>query len=130
MSPDKSTAPAYTRVYYGPTESKIVSTSMKITNSNITTYYTYDGAYGFNGQWWFKLENTNYNTIGDNKNYAAVSQINIYSRPDSTNDTYKIGTYLLGDRLTVLYRASYNSSWCYTGMGWIYNDNNNLSLIV
>ena len=130
LSPDKSTAPTSIRVYYGPTENKINSKSMKITNSNITTYYTYDGAYGFNGQWWFKLENTNYNTIGDNKNYVTVSQINIYSRPDSTNDTYKIGTYLLGDRLTVLYRASYNSSWCYTGMGWIYNDNNNLSLIV
>jgi hypothetical protein len=54
----------------------------------------------------------------------------MYSRPDSTDDKYKIGTYLLGDRLTVLYRASYNSSWCYTGRGWIYNDNNNLSLIV
>ena len=127
LSPDKSTAPTDILVYYGPTK---IFQSMKITNSNVITYYTYDGAYGFNSKWWVKLENTNYNTIDDNKNYVAVNQINIYSRPDSTNDTYKIGTYLLGDRLTVLYRASYNSSWCYTGMGWIYNENNNLSLIV
>ena len=98
--------------------------------NQIIGYYIYDDEYFFDGQYWHTTADTDYKTTEDNKNYAvSVSQISIYSIPDSTDDKYKINNYLLGDRLTVLYRATYNNCWCYTGLGWIYNDNNNLSLV-
>lgn len=128
LSASSSVAP--TQVYYA-LKPATATNKLNISNSNFISYYIYDNAYAFDGQYWLPLDQTNYHTTEDNLNYAvAVGQIKIYSRPDSTNDTYQIGTYLLGDRLTVLYRATYNPNWCYTGRGWIYNTNNNLSLIV
>ena len=104
--------------------------SYTIEDGKMTGYYIYDNATFFTGKYWSPTEDTDYNVAEENKNYVvSTNNINIYSVPDTRNDKYKIGTYLLGDRLTVLSRANYNIHWCYTGMGWIYNENNNLSLI-
>jgi hypothetical protein len=81
-----------------------------------TIYYVYNNKYGFNGKLWIKLESTSYNVSTENLNYVATKTagIPIYSIPVAHNE-YRIGNYMMGDRLTVLSRSNYNSHWCYTG---------------
>jgi hypothetical protein len=76
------------------------------------------------------LRNTTYFTTPENLNYVVSPSngITIYSSPVGYEE-YETGKYMMGDRLTVLYRSTYNPHWCYTGQGWIYNIDENLSLI-
>ena len=131
LSATSSQSPKQTDGYMNPGSIKEANRSTwTIEDGKMTGYYIYDNATFFTGRYWTPTEDTDYNVAEENKNYVvATNNINIYSVPDTRNDKYKIGTYLLGDRLTVLHRANYNTHWCYTGMGWIYNENNNLSLI-
>ena len=97
----------------------------------ITIQYVYNNEYGLTDSGrWVKITGTNYATTQENKNYVvATASLPIYTYPNSQGDYWKTATYMRGDRLTVLYRSTYNTHWCYTGQGWIYNVDDNLSLI-
>ena len=88
----------------------------------LTTYYYYIDNNGekfyFDGAYWIPEKYTSNRTVEHNKNYAIVKDINYYSVPIADN-TYKVGVYLYGERVTVPYVAYNNTNWAYTGRGWI-----------
>ena len=88
----------------------------KYTNNNNQVFY-FDGAY------WIPEIYTSMNRTDVYKNYAISKDTNIYSLP--VDDlAYKTGTYLYGERLTVLYVSTNNPDWGYTGRGWVRIANN------
>ena len=88
----------------------------------LTVYYHYTNKNGeefyFDGSHWVPKCYTANSTQEHNKNYAIVRDTNYYSVPIA-DDTYKIGVYLYGERISVPYVAVNNTNWAYTGRGWI-----------
>ena len=102
--------------------------------SVISVYYNYTDANGeksfFDGNRWVPEKYTSLNTIEWNKNYAVVpDNLTFYSHPIA-DDTYKIGTYHYGERITVPYVCAKNNLWGYTGLGWIQLTSGNVSEII
>ena len=102
--------------------------------SVIRVYYNYTDANGeksfFDGNRWVPEKYTSLNTIELNKNYAVVpDNLTFYSHPIA-DDTYKIGTYHYGERITVPYVCAKNNLWGYTGLGWIQLTSGNVSEII
>ena len=131
LSTNKTITPEQTvKCYTNPINTSSLRMENLVGKYNQTIYYTYNDSFGFNGQFWMPLENTTYFTTPENLNYVVSpnSGIIIYSSPVGYSE-YETGKYMMGDRLTVLYRSTYNPHWCYTGQGWIYNIDENLSLI-
>ena len=134
LNSNSSVAPTRTSAYLNPakgTQAKNHYVDISESVGIITIQYVYNNEYGLtdNGKW-VKITGTNYATTQENKNYVvATASLPIYTYPNSKGDYWKTATYARGDRLTVLYRSTYNTHWCYTGQGWIYNVDDNLSLI-
>ena len=134
LSSNSSVAPTRTSAYVNPakgTQAKNHYTDISQSAGIITIQYVYNDEYGLTDSGrWVKITGTNYATTQENKNYVvATASLPIYTYPNSQGDYWKTATYARGDRLTVLYRSTYNTHWCYTGQGWIYNVDDNLSLI-
>jgi hypothetical protein len=133
LNSSSSTSPTETTIYLNPATGTSHTTKLDISQNvgTVTIQYVYNDTYGLtNTGRWVKITATNYATTQENKNYVvATTSLPIYTHPNSQGDYWKVGTYMRGDRLTVLYRSAYNSHWCYTGMGWIYNVDDNLSLV-
>lgn len=125
-------------VYLNPEGVATIGQSSDTTYSNmgsvITTYYNYVNSGGekfyFDGNRWVPEKYTSLNTIEWNKNYAVVpDNLTFYSHPIA-DDTYKIGTYHYGERITVPYVCAKNNLWGYTGLGWIQLTSGNVSEII
>ena len=129
LQQNAKTPPATFGRYLNPATAT-TGTSIRLASPTLTIQYVYNNKYGFNGTGWYDLDKTSYATTAENKNYVVASStgITVYSQPFA-NDAYKVQNYMRGDRLTVLYRSTYNTHWCYTGIGWIYNEDDNLSLV-
>ena len=88
----------------------------------LTSYYTYTNTNGdtyfFDGALWIPKKYTASEVNEVNKNYAITKDTIYYSVPIA-KDTYKVGVYLYGERITVPYVATNNTNWAYTGKGWI-----------
>ena len=100
----------------------------------VYNYYNYVNGSGekfyFDGNRWVPEKYTAFNTTEWNKNYAVVpDNLTYYSHPIA-NDTYKIGTYHYGERITVPYVCAKNNLWGYTGLGWIQLTSSNVSEII
>ena len=134
LNSNSSVAPTRTSAYVNPakgTQAKNHYIDISESVGIITIQYVYNNEYGLTDSGkWVKITGTNYATTQENKNYVvATASLPIYTYPNSQGDYWKTATYARGDRLTVLYRSTYNTHWCYTGQGWIYNVDDNLSLI-
>ena len=125
-------------VYLNPEGVATIGQSSDTTYSNmgsvITAYYNYVNGGGekfyFDGNRWVPEKYTSLNTIEWNKNYAIVpDNLTFYSHPIA-DDTYKIGTYHYGERITVPYVCAKNNTWGYTGLGWVQLTSNNVSEII
>lgn len=125
-------------VYLNPEGVATIGQSSDTTYSNmgsvITAYYNYVNGGGekfyFDGNRWVPEKYTSLNTIEWNKNYAIVpDNLTFYSHP-IVDDTYKIGTYHYGERITVPYVCAKNNTWGYTGLGWVQLTSNNVSEII
>ena len=99
-----------------------------------TVFYNYINNYGkkffFDGRYWIPERYTQFNTVEHNKNYAIIPEyLNYYSSPIE-DDTYIIGNYHYGERVTVLYTTKQDSEWGFTGLGWIRVNANTVSEVV
>ena len=77
----------------------------------------------FDGAHWVPRIYTSSATTPLNKNYVITQDTNYYEYPIAKNE-YRKGSYLYGERITVLEVCSNNSDWGYTGQGWIQIDGN------
>lgn len=92
----------------------------------IKFYYscaTTAGGMLFDGAHWVPRIYTSSATTPLNKNYVITQDTNYYEYPIAKNE-YRKGSYLYGERITVLEVCSNNSDWGYTGQGWIQIDGN------
>ncbi len=92
----------------------------------IKVYYACPSTVGgmlFDGAHWIPRAYTSSQTTTLNKNYAVTKDTIYYSFPIADNE-YRVGTYLYGERITVLYTCDNNPNWGYTGQGWIEIDGN------
>ena len=99
-----------------------------------TVFYNYINNYGkkffFDGRYWIPERYTQFNTVEHNKNYAIIPEyLNYYSSPIE-DDTYIIGNYHYGERVTVLYTTKQDSEWGFTGLGWIRVNANTVNEVV
>ena len=84
----------------------------------ITVYNSYNNQYFFDGNYWIPKAYTSLITTPHNKEYAIQRDTVYYSVPIE-DDTYKVGTYLYGDRVNISYVATNDTNWGWTGYGWI-----------
>ena len=119
-------------VYTWPEDSDVdpydsSNTSYGTETQVIQSYYTYartvastgnQVVYYFDGKAWIPREYTSNYITESNRTYAITRDCNYYQYP-VLDDSYKVSKYLYGDRITVLYTATNNPDWGYTGEGWI-----------
>lgn len=118
-------------VNHTSTSTSIVAGAYSLTPQVLTFYWRYDYRYYdeenqvyvdmpmyFDGTTWVPAEYTDLNRTTVNKNYAIASDTTYYSVPIA-DEKYKLGKYLYGDRVTVLYVCTNNPVWGWTGQGWI-----------
>ena len=97
----------------------------------IKAYYSTSSKIGkmlFDGAHWIPRDYTNLSTNPLNKNYVITNDTNCYEYPIAQNE-YRIGGYLYGERITVLYVCKNNTNWGYTGQGWIELDGNTSEVV-
>jgi len=68
----------------------------------------------FDGEHWVPRAYTSSSTVALNKNYVITQNTNYYQYPIAENE-YRVGSYLYGERVTVLYVCYNNRNWGYTG---------------
>lgn len=84
----------------------------------------------WDGSVWIKYSETSAATEEVNATYVISSSTNQkYYKYPIADDTYFLGYYYPGDRITVPYRSARYNKWLYTGLGWIYNDDSNLQIV-
>lgn len=70
----------------------------------------------FTGKYWINKRDTSNDISDSGKNYAVVAEsINCYELPNNT----VVKKYYYGDRITVLYTTTKDTTWGYTGEGWV-----------
>ena len=125
-------------VYLDPEAVANVGDTSDTTYSNmgivITAYYNYVNSNGekfyFDGNRWVPEDYTAFNTTEWNKNYAIVpDNLTFYAHPIA-DDTYRLGSYHYGERITVPYVSTKNPNWGYTGLGWVELSAGNVSEII
>ena len=87
----------------------------------VQVYYNYSNngtEFYFTGNTWIPKAYTDQNRIAWNRNYAISANTDYYQLPIA-NASYKLGRYLPGDRITILYVCANNEVWGWTGQGWI-----------
>ena len=102
---------------------QVITTYATITFRENTTPMAY-----FDGNAWIPFSYTHNNVSEKNENYVIAQDTKCYKYPIEDN-TYYTNTYLYGDRVTVTKACKNDSTWMYTGAGWIKQTANNLSLV-
>lgn len=124
-------------VYLDPsTVSEVGETSNAVYGSGYveTAFYNYVDAnnnkFYFDGAYWVPEKYTSFNTTELNKNYAIIpDNLPFYSHPIE-DETYQIGNYHYGERITVPYVATQDTEWGYTGLGWVRLNSSTVSEIL
>jgi hypothetical protein len=125
-------------VYLDPEAVSVVGEKTDTTYSNmgsvITAYYNYVNSNGekfyFDGNRWVPEDYTAFNTTEWNKNYAVVPESLTYYAYPIVDNTYKLGSYHYGERITVPYVSTQNPNWGYTGLGWVQLTAGNVSEVI
>ena len=125
-------------VYLDPEAVGSIGEKTDTTYSNmgsvITAYYNYVNSNGekfyFDGNRWVPEDYTAFNTTEWNKNYAVVPESLAYYAYPIIDDTYKLGSYHYGERITVPYVSTQNPNWGYTGLGWVQLTAGNVSEVI
>lgn len=125
-------------VYLDPEAVSVIGENSDTTYSNmgsvITAYYNYVNSNGekfyFDGNRWVPEDYTAFNTTEWNRNYAVVPESLTYYAYPVIDDTYKLGSYHYGERITVPYISTQNPNWGYTGLGWIQLTAGNVSEVI
>ena len=125
-------------VYLDPEAVSVIGEKTDTTYSNmgsvITAYYNYVNSNGekfyFDGNRWVPEDYTAFNTTEWNKNYVVVPENLIYYAHPIMEDTYKLGSYHYGERITVPYVSTKNPNWGYTGLGWVQLTAGNVSEVI
>lgn len=93
-----------------------------------TAYANEKPQYYYDGNSWIPVAYTHNSIREENKSYVVAIDTKYYQYPIEDN-TYLLGTYLYGERITVLHSYRLDESWCYTGQGWLKKTSTNLSII-
>ena len=109
-------------------------TSYSNTGYSTIAYYNYtdvnNNKFFFDGKYWVPEIYTQFSTVEHNKNYAIIpEQLPYYSLPIE-DENYIADNYHYGERVTVLYTATQDSEWGFTGLGWIRVNVNTVSEVV
>ena len=100
----------------------------QVITSYWTAYANEKPQYYYDGNSWIPVAYTHNSTREENKSYVVAIDTKYYQYPIEDN-TYLLGTYLYGERITVLHSYKLDESWCYTGQGWLKKTSTNLSII-
>ena len=125
-------------VYLDPEAVSVIGEKTDTTYSNmgsvITAYYNYVNSNGekfyFDGNRWVPEDYTAFNTTEWNKNYVVVPENLIYYAHPIMEDTYRLGSYHYGERITIPYVSTKNPNWGYTGLGWVQLTAGNVSEVI
>lgn len=133
--------PADKKTYYVYLDPSGVSTPGETSDASYsnqgystTVFYNYIDAnnnkFFFDGKYWIPEIYTQFSTVEHNKNYAIIpSYLPYYSLPIE-DDNYLVDEYHYGERITILYTATQDEEWGFTGLGWIRANSNTVSEVV